>query len=164
MAAGSKLVTKSAERELTITRIFDAPRSLVWKAWAEPERMALWAGPKGFTITSCEMGATPGGVFRMSMRSPAGTHHRVRGVYHEIVEEERLVYTWAWVDADGNPGHETLITIRFEDYGVKTRLILHQALFESVVARDDHRAGWDSSLDCLAEYLAEVTPDRPRPK
>ena len=90
----------------------------------------------------------------MSMRSPDGSDHRVRGVYHEIVEGERLVYTWAWVDADGRPGHETLITVTFADYGEKTRLTLHQALFESVTARDQHRGGWDSALDCLAEYLA----------
>jgi len=156
MAAESNAVTKWAERELTITRIFDAPRSLVWKAWSEPVRMAQWAGPKGFTVTSCEIGSRPGEAFRMSMRSPEGTDHRVHGVYHEIVEGSRLVYTWAWVDADGEPGHETLITITFEDHGGKTKLTLQQALFESVTACDEHRGGWDSALDCLAEYLAEV--------
>jgi uncharacterized protein YndB with AHSA1/START domain len=88
------------------------------------------------------------------MRSPEGTEHRVRGVYHEIVEGERLVYTWVWVDANGKPGHETLITVTFADYGAKTELTLHQAIFESVTARDAHRGGWDSALDCLAEYLA----------
>jgi uncharacterized protein YndB with AHSA1/START domain len=154
MAAQSSVAEQSAERELVITRIFDAPRSLVWRAWSEPERMACWAGPKGFTMTSCEMGSRPGEAFRMSMRSPDGSDHRVHGVYHEIVEGERLVYTWAWVDADGKPGHETLITVTFADHGEKTRLTLHQALFESVTARDQHRGGWDSALDCLAEYLA----------
>jgi uncharacterized protein YndB with AHSA1/START domain len=155
MAAQSSVAEQSAEGELVITRIFDAPRSLVWKAWSEPERMACWAGPKGFTMTSCEMGTRPGEAFRMSMRSPDGSDHRVRGVYHEIVEGERLVYTWAWVDADGKPGHETLITVTFADHGEKTtRLTLHQAIFESVTARDEHRGGWDSALDCLAEYLA----------
>jgi uncharacterized protein YndB with AHSA1/START domain len=156
MAARSSAAAESAGLELSITRTFDAPRSLVFKAWAEPERMACWAGPKGFTMTSCEMDARPGGAFRMSMRSPEGTNHRVRGVYHEIVEEERLVYTWAWVDAEGKPGHETLITVTFADHGEKTKLTLHQALFESVTARDAHRGGWDSALDCLAEYLATV--------
>jgi uncharacterized protein YndB with AHSA1/START domain len=118
--------------------------------------MACWAGPKGFTMTSCEMGSRPGGTFRMSMRSPEGGDHRVRGVYHEIKEGERLVYTWAWVDEDGNPGHETLITVTFADEGDKTRLTLHQAFFESVTARDAHQGGWTSALDCLAEYLAQA--------
>ena len=93
MVETSDAATESAERELVITRIFDAPRSLVWRAWAEPERMACWAGPKGFTMTSCEMDSRPGGAFRMSMRSPEGTEHRVRGVYRDIEEGERLVYT-----------------------------------------------------------------------
>jgi uncharacterized protein YndB with AHSA1/START domain len=154
MAARNSAEAASAGLELLITRTFDAPRSLVFKAWAEPERMACWAGPKGFTMTSCEMDPRPGGVFRLSMRSPEGTDHRVRGVYHEIVEDERLVYTWAWVDTQGKPGHETLITVTFADHGEKTKLTLHQAIFESATARDAHRGGWDSALDCLAEYLA----------
>jgi uncharacterized protein YndB with AHSA1/START domain len=146
---------ESRERELLITRVFDAPRDLVFKAWAEPERMACWAGPRGFTMTQCQMDSRPGGDFRMTMRSPEGTDLRVRGVYHEIVPGERLVYTWAWVDADGKPGHETLITVTFADEGEKkTRLTLHQAVFESVTARDAHHGGWDSAFDCLAEYLA----------
>jgi len=156
MAGRSNIVTKSAEHELKITRIFDAPRSLVWKAWSEPERMAQWGGPKGFTITACEIGTHPGDAFRMTMRSPEGMNHLVRGVYHEIVAEERLVYTWAWVDEHGHSGHETLISINFEDHSEKTKLTLHQAFFESVTARDQHSVGWNSSLDCLAEYLTKI--------
>ena len=154
MAANSSAAEQSAERELTITRIFDAPRSLVWAAWSEPERMAQWAGPRGFTMISCEIGSRPGDTLSMHMRSPDGSEHRARGVYHEIVEGERLVYTWAWVDAVGRSGHETLITVTFADHGGKTRLTFHQASFESVTARDAHRGGWNSALDCLEEYLA----------
>ncbi len=156
MAERSSTAARSTALELVITRVFDAPRSLVWKAWAEPERMACWAGPRGFTVTSCELGTRPGEAFRMTMRSPEGTEHRVRGVYHEIVEGERLVYTWAWVDANGKAGHETLITVSFADEGDQTRLTLHQAIFDSMTARDDHRGGWDSSFDCLADYLATL--------
>lgn len=156
MAEESSTAAQSADLELVITRVFDAPRNLVWMAWAEPERMACWAGPRGFTVTSCEMGSRPGDVFRMTMRSPEGNEHRVRGVYYEIVERERLVYTWAWVDEHGKPGHETMITINFADEGDKTRLTLRQAVFESSNARNEHRFGWDSSFDCLAEYLATL--------
>lgn len=145
---------ESAERELFITRVFDAPRDLVFRAWAEPDRMIRWAGPRGFTMTSCEMDPRPGGTFNFRMRSPEGADHRVRGVYREIVAPERLVYTWAWLDENGMPGHETLITVTFADHGTKTKLTLHQALFESVTARDLHYGGWDSALDCFAEYLA----------
>jgi uncharacterized protein YndB with AHSA1/START domain len=156
MAASTRpsVANEPEERVLVITRVFDAPRSLVWQAWADPERMARWAGPRGFTMTSCEMDINPGGAFRFRMRSPDGTDHRVQGVHREIVEQERLVYTWTWVDAEGRPGHETLVTVTFADHGGKTLLTLRQELFESVTARNEHQGGWSSTLDCLAEYLA----------
>ena len=114
------------------------------------EKYVLWMG------LAAEIDARPGGAYRYCLHSSEGTDHRVRGVFKEIVEQERLVYTWAWVDADGRPGHETLVTVTFADHGAKTLLTLRQALFESVTARDEHRGGWSSALDCLAEYLAAV--------
>ena len=154
MDAGSNAATESAERELVITRIFDAPRQLVFKAWTEPEHLERWQGaPRGFTVTTHEVELRPGGAYRFQMRSPEGTEHRLRGVFREIVEAERLVMTRAWVDAEGKPGHEALLTVSFADHEGKTRLTLHQAIFESVTARDLHRGGWSSSLECLAEYL-----------
>jgi uncharacterized protein YndB with AHSA1/START domain len=78
----------------------------------------------------------------------------LQGVYREIVEPERFVSTYVWADQDGNPTRpETILTVTLEDLGGRTRLTLHQALFESVTARDLHQGGWTSSLDCLAEYL-----------
>src|SRR5271154_4667493 len=79
----------STERELVITRIFDAPRRLVFKAWTEPERAARWWGPQGFVTLRCDMDVRPGGTFRASMRSPEGTVHCRRGVYPEVVQPER---------------------------------------------------------------------------
>ncbi len=154
MDAASNAATESADRLLTITRIFDAPRALVFKAWTAPERLMRWWGPRGFTMTSCEIDLRPGGAYRFHLRSPEGTEHRTRGVFREIIEPERLVMTRAWVDAEGKPGHETLLTLSLADQGGKTKLTLHQAIFESVTARDLHQGGWSSSLDCLAEYLA----------
>ena len=157
MPAKNSAAVRSPERELVITRIFDAPRNLVFSAWSEPERMVHWLGPKGFTGTILKMDARPGGTYRFHMRSPEGTDHWVQGTHHEIVAPERLVYTWAWADAQGRPtGPETLITVTFAEHDGKTRLTLHQAVFESVNARDMHRTGWTSSLDRLAEYLATL--------
>jgi uncharacterized protein YndB with AHSA1/START domain len=146
----------AAERELRITRILDAPRSLVFQAWTEPDRAARWWGPQGFTTIRCDMDVRPGGTFRASMRSPAGTVHCRRGVYREVVEPERLVFTFAWEDAEGKPGHETAVTVTFADLDGKTELTLHQATFETAAARDDHRRGWTSTLERLAEYLANA--------
>ncbi len=90
------------------------------------------------------------------MRSPQGTIHTKCGVYNEIVPPQRLVFTWAWQDADGTSGHQTLITIQFEDHGKATKLTLHQALFESASSCDEHRDGWSSCLERFVIYLAHV--------
>ncbi len=156
MAAGTDAVAGAPERVLVLTRLFDAPRALVFRAWTRPEHLVRWWGPKGFTTPSCEMDVRPGGAFRILMRSPEGTDHRLRGVYREIVEPERLVFTWAWEDEDGNPGHETVVTVTLAEQGARTELTLHQAVFESVTARDSHRGGWTECLERLAEYLASA--------
>ena len=113
MAERSSAAIESTERELVITRVLDAPRRLVFKAWTEPERVVRWWGPQGFTMPSCKMDVRPGGAFRFCMRSPDGADHWLQGVYREIVEPERLVLTWAWEDAEGKPGHETQVTVSF---------------------------------------------------
>ena len=143
------------ERELVITRIFDAPRHLVFQAWTESDRVARWWGPQGFVTTCWDMDIRPGGAFRFCMRSPEGTEYRKRGVYREVVEPERLVFTFAWEDADGKPGHQTLVTVTFAERGDKTELRLHQAVFETSERRDEHQRGWTSTLERFAEYLAE---------
>jgi uncharacterized protein YndB with AHSA1/START domain len=145
----------TAERELVITRHFDAPRELVFRAWTEPDRAVRWWGPQGFTTAHYEIDFRPGGSYRVCMRSPEGTEHWQRGVCCEVVEPERLVFTFAWEDAEGRPGHETVVTVDFAEVGARTRLTLHQAVFETVTAPDLHQGGWASALDCLAEYLAQ---------
>ncbi len=72
------------------------------------------------------------------------------------MEPERLVFTFAWEDSEGKPGHETVVTVTFADHGDKTRLTLHQAVFETVAARNEHRSGWTSTLERFAEYLAKT--------
>jgi uncharacterized protein YndB with AHSA1/START domain len=146
----------AAERELVVTRIIDAPRSLVFKAWTEPEHVARWWGPQGFTTTSCEMDIRPGGAYRVCMRSPQGTDHWKRGVYREIAPPDRIVFTFSWEDVDGKPGHELLTTVTFAEHGTKTKLTLHQAVFETVERRDDHRGGWTSCLERFADYIATI--------
>jgi uncharacterized protein YndB with AHSA1/START domain len=142
--------------ELVVTRVFDAPRSLVFKVWIQPEHLARWWGPKGFTLLSCETDVRPGGAWVRCMRSPEGTKHIKRGVYREIVEPERLVFTYVNEDADGRLGPETVVTVTFEEQGAGTRLTLHQTGFESTSSRDGHEGGWISCLERFADYLAKV--------
>ena len=143
-----------ADRTLVVTRLLDAPCELVFRMWTDPEHIARWWGPQGFTTTSLEMDIRPGGAYRACMRSPEGALHCRRGVYREIVRPERIAFTFAWEDASGDLGHETLVTVTFAEQGAKTLLTLRQATFESVARCDDHRRGWTSCLERFAEYLA----------
>jgi uncharacterized protein YndB with AHSA1/START domain len=102
------------------------------------------------------MDIRPGGAYRLCMRSPQGTDHWKRGVYREITPPERIVFTFAWEDADGKPGHELLTTVTFAEHGTKTKLTLHQAMFETVERCADHRGGWTSCLERFAEYIATI--------
>jgi uncharacterized protein YndB with AHSA1/START domain len=157
MATRSSAATESAERELVITRVLDAPRSLVFALWTKREHLMRWWGPQGFTAPACEIDLRPGGAYRFHMRAPDGTDHWVQGVYHAIEAPERIVCTFTWSDGAGKPtSPETLLTVTFAELGAKTTLTVRQTKFESVTARDEHRTGWSSALECLAEYLATL--------
>jgi uncharacterized protein YndB with AHSA1/START domain len=143
-------------RELELSRIIDAPRALVFKAWTDAAHVARWWGPRGFVTTHCDMDIRPGGKFRICMRSAEGTDHWKRGVYREITAPERIVFTFAWEDAAGNPGHELLTTVTFTEHGDGTRLTLHQALFQTVEGCESHRGGWTSCLERFSEYVSNI--------
>jgi uncharacterized protein YndB with AHSA1/START domain len=160
---------KEQTEQVLITRVFDAPRESVWKAWTECERLVRWWGPKGFTTPLCKIDFRPGGVFHNCMRSPEGRDYCGKGVYHEIVEPERIVCTDSFADAEGNvvPATyygmsadyplEMLVTVTLEEIEGKTRLTLQHAL-GSVPAseRDMCQQGWSESLDKLAGDLAKA--------
>jgi len=155
-----------AERVLVITRLFDAPRSRVFKAWTEPERLMRWWGPNGFTTPFCQIDLRLGGVFHCCMRSPEGRDYWCKGVYRDIVEPERIVFTDTFVDEAGNPvppAHygmspdwppETLVTVTFAEHAGKMKLTLQQSVLESVAERTGAQQGWTETLDRLGAYLA----------
>jgi uncharacterized protein YndB with AHSA1/START domain len=159
---------KPAERELVITRVFDAPRELVFKAWTKAERLTRWWAPKGCTTPFCKIDLRVGGVFHYCIRLPEGRDIWRIGVYREIVEPERIVYTDAFSDAEGNPvppahyrmssGHpaETLVTVTFAKHGGKTKLTLRHSILEAVEERKETQQGWTEMLDRLAEELTRV--------
>jgi uncharacterized protein YndB with AHSA1/START domain len=139
---------------LTLTRTFDAPRALVFRAWTEPEHLRRWCAPHGFTIPASDGDLRPGGVWRATMRAPDGTEHRLVGRYVEIAPPERLAFTHAWLDENGRPGQETVVTVTLEDRNGGTFLTLTQTGFASAASRDGHRGGWSETLDRLGEHLA----------
>jgi uncharacterized protein YndB with AHSA1/START domain len=144
------------ERELVITRTFDAPRELVFKAWTDPAVAKSWFGPKDHPATHMEMDVRPGGAWRGCLRSTeSGKELRLGGVFREIVAPERVVFTFAW-DEEGERGLETLVTLTFAEEDGKTRMTFRQAPFQSIEERNGHRGGWTSSFDRLEDYVAHM--------
>jgi uncharacterized protein YndB with AHSA1/START domain len=173
-------VEKSVNREagdadFVISRVFDAPRELVFNAWTDPKHMAAWWGPHQFTNPVCELDVRPGGKWRIVMRSPDGIEHPAKGIYIEVAPPERIVWTIdhselpkAWHDMvnpnrptdQGNPKLECVSTITFEDQGGKTKLTI-RTRFESAAIRDSllrigMNEGWSQSLERLADETARI--------
>jgi uncharacterized protein YndB with AHSA1/START domain len=155
MSEKNNPVATSADHILVIKRVFDAPRSLVFKMWTERDHVVQWMGPRGFVVTHADADLRPGGAWRSCIRSPAGEDLWVGGVYREIVANERLVFTHAWDDAACNPGHETIVTITLTDHGKQTQLTFEQKFFDSVQQRNGHQGGWNECFDILAEQMAK---------
>jgi len=148
--------TPSATRELIITRVFDAPRSVVFKAWSDARHARNWWGPKDYPATLVEMDVRPGGAWRACLRSSeTGKELWHRGVFREVVEPARIVFTFAW-DEEGERGLETVVTVTFAEQDGKTLLTFRQAPFQSIEERDGHQGGWSSAFDRLDEQLAHV--------
>jgi uncharacterized protein YndB with AHSA1/START domain len=146
-----------AEREITITRIFNAPRATVFKAWTDPKILAQWWGPKGFTNPRCEFDARVGGIIRVDMRAPDGAIYPMGGEVREIVPPERLVFTNNALDTDGNPIIEGFTTVTFAEQGGKTTLTLRTrgtAIAEIAVKYlQGMEMGWTMSIDKLEALL-----------
>jgi uncharacterized protein YndB with AHSA1/START domain len=159
---------KDVKHGLCITRVFDAPRELVWKAWSDPEMAIQWSGPRQFPAFHVELGKKPGDRWRIGLRGKRpGTDIEVEmwqgGVLKESVPPEVLVYTYAWekrsavgLPEDGNP-HETTITVRLDEKDGKTTMHFHQEFFATAGERDGHNGGWSSGfekLEALVKSLA----------
>jgi uncharacterized protein YndB with AHSA1/START domain len=152
-------------KDLLITRIFDAPRGLVWHAWTNPEHLMRWWGPKDFTSPACKLDFRVGGTYLFCMRSPEGQDFWTTGEYREIVPLERIVCTDCFADENGNivpATHygmsadfplELLVMVTFEDFEGKTKMILKHVGFPAGEDREGAQQGWNESFDKLATSL-----------
>ncbi len=143
------------ERELVMTREFDAPRELVWRAWTDSEHIGQWWGPRDFTITTLEIDARPGGMWRYVMHAPDGTDYDNRIVYRELTPPARIVYDHG-SDRDDDP-EQFVVTVTFDERGDKTLLTM-RTLFRTVAQREATEAFGaveigNQTLDHLAEHL-----------
>jgi uncharacterized protein YndB with AHSA1/START domain len=161
-------IKPSSPRELVLTRTFDAPRSLVFKAWTDPQHLAKWWGPKGFTNPVCEADVRPGGAIRIVMRAPSDApaqfrgDHPMTGIFHEIDEPELLIFSTMVDDADGNRVLEVLNTVTFTEHGGKTTLTLKARVVVATAQASAMLAGmeqgWTQSLERLGKLVAGVRP------
>jgi uncharacterized protein YndB with AHSA1/START domain len=157
-----------ADRTLTVTRVFDAPRELVYKAWTDPKQFAKWFPPDGFTAPRCELDVRPGGQLRIDMKGAEpwlgefyGVTFPGTGAYTDVVPNERLAFTFE--GAEGAPPPPLLVTVSFEQEGQRTRLTIKQtartvAEFEELV-KTGASEGLRQSLDKLTELVEGKRPD-----
>lgn len=147
------------DRELVLTRIFDAPRLLVYKTWTQPEHIARWWGPKDFTNPVVELDVRPGGTWRIHMQAPDGTIYPGKGVYLEIDPPERLVMTDSW-DQEDKPTQDLVWTVTFDEIDNRTQVTI-RVRCATVADRDKIKEmGWyegtSQSLDRLADCLRSM--------
>lgn len=153
---GNLKVTTPTDQEIVLTRVFDAPRHLVWDAFTKPELLKRWFGPRGWSLVVCEVDLRVGGGFRFVLRGPGGTDMGMRGVYREIDAPSRSVHTESFDDYPG----ESTVTAIFTEHDGKTTLTA-TVLYPSKEIRDaviqsgmEHGAA--ESYDKLAEMLASA--------
>jgi uncharacterized protein YndB with AHSA1/START domain len=148
-------VTTPSDLEIVMTRVFDAPRDLVFEAHTSCEHMSKWWGPRKYEVTSCDIDFRPGGAWRIVHLGPDGVdEHGFRGEFREIVRPERIVWTFEY---EGMPGHISVDTLTLEEHDGKTTLTA-TSVFDNVEDRDGMlQSGMESGAaetwDRLAEYL-----------
>src|SRR5262245_17393259 len=155
--ATAKRAAPYGEGSITLTRIFDAPRVLVWKAWTDPKMMAQWFGPRGFTIPVCELDVRAGGSLRIVMRGPDGNNYKMKGEFLEVVPPERLVFSNVATDNQDKHLLEGKTTVTFTEKDGKTTLTVKSHAIGLVpIALQmlaGMEAGWTQSIDKLEELL-----------
>ena len=158
MSARPQPVRETADREIVLSRVVDAPRELVFAVWLDPKHVGEWWGPNGFRTTTYEMEPRPGGVWRFTMHGPDGTDYENRIEYLEIARPERLVYRHSGAGETEDVRFRAEVT--FEAEGAKTRVTL-RSVFESAEGRDlvvekyGAIEGGRQTLERLAAYVAE---------
>lgn len=149
--------SSTADREIVVSRIFDAPRELVWEAWTDPRHVVHWWGPDGFTTTIAKMDVRPGGTWELVMHGPDGTDYPNRSVFTEVVKPERICFLHGG-SRKGDPETQFEATWTFEAVGNKTRLSIHM-VFPTAADRErvvrDYGAleGAKQTLERLAVHL-----------
>jgi uncharacterized protein YndB with AHSA1/START domain len=158
-------------KDFVITRVFDAPRDRIWRAWTEPERLKHWWGPKGFACTHCTVDLRPGGLMHYCLRAPDGQEMWGRFIYREVVKPQKLVFVVAFSDPKGRiTSHpmspdwpqQILSTVEFAVQGQKTLVTVHWTPIEATDLErktfedgaPSMQQGWTGTFEQLESYLS----------
>ena len=157
-SATTDVVAEPGRQDVVITRVFDAPRELVYRVFTDPEQVPDWWGPAGDRMVVDEMDVRPGGRWRYVETDGDGNEYGFHGIYHQVTPPERLVYTFEF---EGMPGHVMMETITFEDLGDGRTKLIDVGVFQTVEDRDGMVAsgmesGARESMDRLAALLAQA--------
>jgi uncharacterized protein YndB with AHSA1/START domain len=153
---GTLQVTTPSEREIVLTRVFDAPRSLVFDAFTKPELLKRWFGPRGWSLVVCEIDFRVGGTWRFVLRGPDGKDMGMRGVYREIAAPDRSVHTESF---DDFPGESLVTTVLVEDRGrttLRATVLYPSQEIRDAVIKSGMEHGAAESYDKLAELLTSL--------
>jgi uncharacterized protein YndB with AHSA1/START domain len=155
-AESRNIVTTPMPDEIRITRVFRAPRQLVFQAWTDPAMLLHWFGCAAFSTVEVVADVREGGEWRVLMRSPDGVDCPAYGRYLEVIAPERIVMTHQWEKqvVEVNPArHTTRVTVELFEEGGGTRLEFRQTGLATVASRDSHIGGWSDSMDALHTLL-----------
>ncbi len=146
---------RSDAGQLVISRRFTAPRSLVFEAWTRPQHLLAWFCPDGYRVEQAEADVRVGGRWRSQIRSPDGRKLVERGIYCEVTEPDRLVFTHTWESATGEPTKETIVSVTFVENAGVTEMTFKQVGLPSVQLLGTHGEGWRQAFETLGEHLDE---------
>jgi uncharacterized protein YndB with AHSA1/START domain len=160
MTAKGTMYFDKKEYQLTLTRIINAPRELVWQAWTDSKHLQRWWGPKGFTNPTCNWDAKAGNKLYVEMKAPDGVVYPMNGEFREIIKPEKLIFTSAALDKNGKRLFEILNTIVFTEEGNATKLTISAVVSNITPEAAPYLAGmeegWKQSIDRLEEYVAKI--------
>jgi len=143
--------------QLRITRVLGAASQTVWRALTEPDQVARWWGPAGFTSPTIDLDLRVGGRYRIEMKPPEGEAFFLQGEFREIAPPSQLAFTFRWEEPDPDD-QETVVTLSLRDLDGRTELALDQGPFATEARLALHRGGWSDSFDKLTELLSSAGP------
>jgi uncharacterized protein YndB with AHSA1/START domain len=148
------MTARSAGLTLEMTRILPAAPSVVFAAFSDPDELAKWWGPQGFTVGSLDFEPRVGATYRIEMQPPEGDPFYLTGEFREVDPPGRLAFTFVYEDPDPDDV-ETLVELTFRDLGESTEVVFTQERFKTEARRELHREGWTDTLDRLEKVLSE---------